>query len=92
MKARLYTSLGREKSVPGRALSAWRTFERLDIWLLCWNPERAGVRAGDIKKVCETEIGVLSQCVLSKHVGKCQAQYLSNVALKINLKVTFPFC
>jgi hypothetical protein len=37
--------------------------------------------------VCETEIGVLSQCVLSKHVGKCQAQYLSNVALKINLKV-----
>lgn len=44
-------------------------------------------RAGDIKKVCETEIGVLSQCVLSKHVGKCQAQYLSNVALKINLKV-----
>jgi hypothetical protein len=42
---------------------------------------------GDLKKQCETNIGVVSQCCLTKHVFKMSKQYLANVALKINVKV-----
>jgi eukaryotic translation initiation factor 2C len=42
---------------------------------------------GKIKKVCETELGIVSQCCLPKNVMKGNKQYLENVALKINVKV-----
>jgi eukaryotic translation initiation factor 2C len=42
---------------------------------------------GDLKKQCETVVGVVSQCCLTKHVHKINKQYLANVALKINVKV-----
>lgn len=45
--------------------------------------------AGDLKKQCETVLGVVSQCCLTKHVYKMSKQYLANVALKINVKVAF---
>lgn len=45
--------------------------------------------AGDLKKQCETVLGVVSQCCLTKHVFKMSKQYLANVALKINVKVKF---
>jgi eukaryotic translation initiation factor 2C len=44
---------------------------------------------GDLKKQCETVVGVVSQCCLTKHVHKINKQYLANVALKINVKVGF---
>lgn len=43
--------------------------------------------AGDLKKQCETVLGVVSQCCLTKHVFRMSKQYLANVALKINVKV-----
>lgn len=43
--------------------------------------------AGDLKRICETELGLVSQCCLTKHVFKMSKQYLANVALKINVKV-----
>ena len=42
---------------------------------------------GDLKRICETELGLVSQCCLTKHVFKMSKQYLANVALKINVKV-----
>jgi hypothetical protein len=45
------------------------------------------VDVGDLKKHCETVLGVVSQCCLTKHVYKMSKQYLANVALKINVKV-----
>lgn len=43
---------------------------------------------GYLKKHCETVVGVVSQCCLTKHVNKqSNKQYLANVALKINVKV-----
>ena len=42
---------------------------------------------GDLKRICETDLGVVSQCCLTKHVFKMNKQYLANVALKINVKV-----
>ncbi|CAI9282174.1 unnamed protein product [Lactuca saligna] len=36
---------------------------------------------------CETDIGLISQCCPTKYVLKISKQYLSNVSLKINVKV-----
>lgn len=42
---------------------------------------------GDVKRICETDIGLISQCCLAKHVLKMNKWYLASVALKINAKV-----
>ncbi|KAJ4745605.1 Argonaute protein [Rhynchospora pubera] len=54
--------------------------------LLVILPEFSG-SYGKIKRVCETELGIVSQCCLPKNVLKGNKQYLENVALKINVKV-----
>ncbi|XP_047328700.1 protein argonaute MEL1-like [Impatiens glandulifera] len=41
---------------------------------------------GTIKRVCETELGIVSQCCQPKHVSRISKQYLENVSLKINVK------
>ncbi|XP_068651672.1 protein argonaute MEL1-like [Aristolochia californica] len=48
-------------------------------------PEMSG-SYGTIKRVCETELGIVSQCCQPKHVSQGKKQYLENVALKINVK------
>jgi hypothetical protein len=53
-----------------------------DIVLYC-----KSVSAGDIKRICETDLGLITQCCLTKHVFKISKQYLANVSLKINVKV-----
>ncbi|KAI9076228.1 hypothetical protein K1719_041801 [Acacia pycnantha] len=40
-----------------------------------------------IKRICETELGIVSQCSQPKEAVKLQKQYLENLALKINVKV-----
>ena len=45
------------------------------------------VAYGDLKRICETDLGVVTQCCLTKHVRQLKSQYLANVALKINAKV-----
>ncbi|KAI3940043.1 hypothetical protein MKW92_050333 [Papaver armeniacum] len=42
---------------------------------------------GTIKRVCETELGIVSQCCRPAHALKCNPQYLENVSMKINVKV-----
>ncbi|KAH7284111.1 hypothetical protein KP509_34G039800 [Ceratopteris richardii] len=41
---------------------------------------------GELKRLCETQIGIVTQCCLSKHVKQCKSQYLANLALKVNAK------
>ncbi|KAL7173807.1 hypothetical protein ACSBR2_033131 [Camellia fascicularis] len=48
-------------------------------------PEVSG-SYGRIKRVCETELGIISQCCQPKQAMKCNKQYLENVSLKINVK------
>ncbi|KAL5983192.1 argonaute 1B [Asimina triloba] len=60
--------------------------KELDL-LIVILPENNGPLYGDLKRICDTELGVVSQCCLSKHVFKMAKQYLANVALKINVKV-----
>ncbi|XP_062026356.1 protein argonaute 1B-like [Rosa rugosa] len=51
-------------------------------------PDNNGSLYGDLKRICETDLGLVSQCCLTKHVFKNnKQQYLANVTLKINVKV-----
>ncbi|KAK9267580.1 hypothetical protein L1049_010008 [Liquidambar formosana] len=42
---------------------------------------------GIIKRVCETKLGIISQCCMPTKVHNQPKQYLENLALKINVKV-----
>ncbi|KAI4334305.1 hypothetical protein L6164_019015 [Bauhinia variegata] len=42
---------------------------------------------GPIKRICETELGIVSQCVQPRQASRLNKQYLENVALKINVKM-----
>ncbi|TVU08056.1 hypothetical protein EJB05_41441 [Eragrostis curvula] len=55
--------------------------------LLAILPDNNGPLYGDIKRICETDLGLITQCCLTKHVFKISKQYLANVSLKINVKV-----
>ncbi|GAV57543.1 PAZ domain-containing protein/Piwi domain-containing protein [Cephalotus follicularis] len=55
--------------------------------LLAILPDNNGTLYGDLKRICETELGIISQCCLTKHVFKISKQYLANVSLKINVKM-----
>ncbi|KDP32340.1 hypothetical protein JCGZ_13265 [Jatropha curcas] len=50
-------------------------------------PDNNGSLYGDLKRICETDLGLISQCCLTKHVFKINRQYLANVSLKINVKM-----
>ncbi|KAH7681812.1 eukaryotic translation initiation factor 2C protein [Dioscorea alata] len=55
--------------------------------LLAILPDNNGSLYGDLKRICETDLGLISQCCLTKHVFKISKQYLANVSLKINVKM-----
>ncbi|KAI2616817.1 Piwi-domain-containing protein [Hypoxylon sp. NC1633] len=40
-----------------------------------------------IKKNMDCQFNIVSQCLQGGHVKKCQAQYMSNVAMKVNAKL-----
>ncbi|PWA91025.1 argonaute family protein [Artemisia annua] len=50
-------------------------------------PETKGSYYSRIKRVCETELGIVSQCCKPQHIMKRSSKYFENVALKINVKV-----
>jgi hypothetical protein len=47
------------------------------------------LNAGRIKRLCETELGVITQCCLPVKLQKGGKQYLENLSMKINVKVGF---
>ncbi|KAG9456830.1 hypothetical protein H6P81_001338 [Aristolochia fimbriata] len=69
-----------EKQCTSRGIKS----EKLPLMIVIL-PEMTG-SYGTIKRVCETELGIVSQCCQPKHVFQCKKQYLENVALKINAK------
>ncbi|KAL9268774.1 argonaute PNH1-like protein [Drosera capensis] len=50
-------------------------------------PDINGTLYGDLKRICETDLGLISQCCLTKYVLKVTRQYLANLSLKINVKM-----
>ncbi|KAI8816009.1 Piwi domain-containing protein [Fimicolochytrium jonesii] len=50
-------------------------------------PDTNPRRYAEIKRVSDTVLGVITQCMQAKHVGKAAAQYCANLCLKINVKL-----
>ncbi|KAL1810666.1 hypothetical protein ACET3Z_020731 [Daucus carota] len=75
-----------ERVLKTRHQEVMKLKKELDL-LVVILPDNNGSLYGDLKRICETELGIVSQCCLTKHVFKMSKQYLANVALKINVKV-----
>ncbi|WVZ60115.1 LOW QUALITY PROTEIN: hypothetical protein U9M48_010176 [Paspalum notatum var. saurae] len=63
------------------------TGQQLDLLIVVLPDANASVFYGRVKLLCETELGVMTQCCLPMKVQKGGQQYLRNLALKINVKV-----
>uniref|UniRef100_A0A0E0D4M0 Piwi domain-containing protein n=1 Tax=Oryza meridionalis TaxID=40149 RepID=A0A0E0D4M0_9ORYZ len=61
--------------------------QQLELLVIVLPDANATVFYGRIKRLCETELGVITQCCLAKNVQNVREQYLRNLALKINVKV-----
>ncbi|CAH1761647.1 8916_t:CDS:10 [Entrophospora sp. SA101] len=55
--------------------------------ILCVLPNTGIGLYAEIKRVCDTEIGVATQCIQSKNMLAPKKQYCANVCLKINVKL-----
>ncbi|TXG56563.1 hypothetical protein EZV62_017876 [Acer yangbiense] len=58
-----------------------------NLQLLICIMERKHKGYGDLKRIAETSVGVVSQCCLYSNLNKLSSQFLANLALKINAKV-----
>ncbi|KAJ4785439.1 Argonaute family protein [Rhynchospora pubera] len=75
------------KSRYQEAVSALSRLGKLPDLLIVVLPNNNGNLYSDLKRICETDIDLVTQCCLTKNVMKASPQYLANVALKINVKV-----
>ncbi|KAF1321535.1 Argonaute1, partial [Globisporangium splendens] len=55
------------------------------VWVI--NPTTDATAYGDLKRASDTELGVVSQCMLAKHIQKCNPQYIANILQKVNTKL-----
>ncbi|PIA26674.1 hypothetical protein AQUCO_09100081v1 [Aquilegia coerulea] len=77
-----------EKALKSRYHECMTKVQRKELDLLIVIlPDNNGSLYGDLKRICETDLGLVSQCCLTKHVFRMSKQYMANVALKINVKV-----
>ncbi|GAB2263070.1 hypothetical protein Droror1_Dr00004067 [Drosera rotundifolia] len=61
-----------------------KTQSKLQLLIVILPDERGSY--GKIKRICETDLGIISQCCLPRNASKNSPQYLENVSLKINVK------
>ncbi|KAG7389010.1 Protein argonaute 10 [Phytophthora pseudosyringae] len=83
----------REDSVRGmfeaavkEATQTFKTAPQI-IWMI--NPRLDAHAYGELKLMSDTEagMGILSQCMLAKHIPKCNPQYIANILMKVNTKL-----
>ncbi|CAG8522996.1 5713_t:CDS:10 [Ambispora gerdemannii] len=55
--------------------------------IVCILPTTGESLYAEIKRVCDTEIGVASQCVQLRHMMQAKKQYCVNLCLKMNVKL-----
>ncbi|KAI9595773.1 Piwi domain-containing protein [Syncephalis fuscata] len=55
--------------------------------IVCILPDTSVPLYAEIKRVCETVVGVPTQCILGKHTQRPAVQYCANVCLKMNAKL-----
>lgn len=68
-------------------LCVQRTKNDLDL-LICIMPQNDNKAIyAAVKRVCEIELGLVTQCCLSDHVRNGRPEYIANLLLKINAKM-----
>ncbi|GLD92496.1 hypothetical protein PINS_up001054 [Pythium insidiosum] len=55
------------------------------VWMI--QSRQDSTTYGELKCLSDTEFGIVSQCMLSKHILKGDPQYVSNILLKVNTKL-----
>ncbi len=55
-------------------------------FLLCILPNTGAPLYNEIKRVSETELGIVTQCIQLRHARNPKPQYCGNVLLKVNVK------
>ncbi|KAL6894480.1 hypothetical protein ACP4OV_008578 [Aristida adscensionis] len=64
------------------------TGKQLDLLIIVLpDGDYSGVLYGRAKRICETELGLITQCCMADKVKTAGRAYLQNLALKINVKV-----
>ena len=76
-----------EGSVRKAAAAAQETFRAPPQFILVVLMSTDSMVYGDIKRVGDTELGIPTQCMQSKHTRNPNKQYCANLCLKINLKL-----
>ncbi|KAK1386333.1 Piwi domain-containing protein [Heracleum sosnowskyi] len=59
---------------------------KLDL-LIVILPDDSGLLYGNVKRICETDIGIISQCCKAKKVLEVNHQFLEGLVLKLNVKM-----
>ncbi|KAJ3370635.1 hypothetical protein GGF31_003949 [Allomyces arbusculus] len=67
------------------------TFDQVPQLIVCLLPGKSAAMYAKIKYIGDKVLGVPTQCLLLNHLKKRNAQYWSNVMLKINTKVSGAF-
>lgn len=55
--------------------------------IVCIKPDDTVPLYAEIKRVSDTQLGVVTQCIVAKHLKRCNPQYLANVCMKLNAKL-----
>ncbi|KAI9295202.1 Piwi-domain-containing protein [Neoconidiobolus thromboides FSU 785] len=76
-----------ENSLRERWLLTGNTYQMEPQLILFILPNTGTPLYAEVKRVCDTVIGVSSQCVQLNYVKKCNRQYCANVCLKVNVKL-----
>lgn len=71
----------------GALMAAQKKFKATPQLVLCILPDFGGGLYSGIKRASDSHFGIISQCMLSRHIPKCSMQYLDNLVLKINVKL-----
>ncbi|UYV68163.1 AGO1 [Cordylochernes scorpioides] len=71
--------------LPGKTPVYGRYWQIASSWLIDWLTD--WLAAAEVKRVGDTVLGMATQCVQVKNVNKTSPQTLSNLCLKINVKL-----
>uniref|UniRef100_A0A803M6A6 Uncharacterized protein n=1 Tax=Chenopodium quinoa TaxID=63459 RepID=A0A803M6A6_CHEQI len=76
---------GHPSQIQKALVQVWTEAQQKLQLLIIILPDASG-SYGTIKRICETELGIISQCCQPRQAAKINNQYMENVALKINVK------